>query len=372
VINLNWKNKIVRISLLISIFLFPILSYRIGLSSVPAGGTYYLDVPFGTADYYFSHFDNGSVYSINGDTWRATVSENASALMNSAIDSFDSNGGTLHFDVGNFTLSGQVQIVNKPIAIIGSSWGQSAGIYRGGTRFIAEDNFSANSTFYVSGTSSEKCTLYFKDFILDGNRDNQIASIDGILCSTGYTRESVFEGLALIYINGHPLKVIGTGNQNFWIKRCQIESSDKDVFLYIGYNFYLSESYIFNLDRSGLYIRGGFGYHIESTRFFYNYYHGLWVADAQDVTITGCTYGSNNRDGGAFNSIDLDNINCSAITGCTSRAYAGAVQPQDCVYGDSNCDYITIVGNTFIDYDVNQTYFAGGANSNGEVDHNAG
>lgn len=111
---MKWKNKKVGLSLLVSVILLSsILGYQYGLSSVPASGPYYLDVPFGTASYYVGKFDNGSTYAVRGSDWKCEfVDSDASTVIQSAIDATP-NRGRIYIEGKYIFLTSTLNITDK-------------------------------------------------------------------------------------------------------------------------------------------------------------------------------------------------------------------------------------------------------------------
>lgn len=167
---LKWRNKAkLSVALTLSILIIALISYQYGLSTVPAAGPYYLDVPFGDASYYVGKFDNGSAYMIDVDTWRCTWDDvNNTAVINAALGNLTS-GRVWPEKVliqGNYTGLYQIQIPNYTIVEVCGKLQAKANLDK---HFVTNnDHTNGNINIELYGG------------IIDGNGDSQTADMDTI------------------------------------------------------------------------------------------------------------------------------------------------------------------------------------------------
>lgn len=152
-------------AVLLSLFLVSssTLGYYIGRSSVPASVTYYLDIPSGIASYYIRKFSNGSTYMVNGETWQCTAQSTSSSLIiNWAIG--NTSEGKLFITEGEYLCDTTINLVHG-ITIEGE--GDS-------TILKQADGADLWSLIYANLNSANSFGRYqLKNFVIDGNKDNQ-------------------------------------------------------------------------------------------------------------------------------------------------------------------------------------------------------
>lgn len=163
---LKWRNKAkLSVALTLSIWIIALISYQYGLSSVPAAGPYYLDVPFGDASYYVGKFDNGTTYMVDGDTWQCPFwSTDSSVVINAVLGNLTS-GRTWKETVflkGQFTLGSDPTITLDDYVILD-----------GDAELILPDSCQDDSII----RAISKSHIEIRNIKINGNKANQGATL---------------------------------------------------------------------------------------------------------------------------------------------------------------------------------------------------
>jgi len=259
----------------------------------------------------YDFIQSGSTYAIQYDNTTMFTGTNATAVLQSALNSASPLGAKIHVWAGTYNITNTININKPDVEIDGDG--------RGTTTFLLQNDSNCNM-FYVA----PQATMFtLRDMELNGS-----------MIMGDYTTLTNFNSVGTgVYVNQ---------TTNVQIDSCYIWNfPSDDVFLYAAWGAIITNSYIEGSGGNGLSLIGCYASLIQGNTFNWNILNGVIISGQRGNILSGNTVYANSQDG-----ILLDGScqNTAIFNNWINDNGIGANDTYDGIHGNG-ASFCSIIGN---------------------------